>query len=87
MTLMVTASRALRRLGTISSAIRLFPTSLRDDLDTGAFWKHLTDVFGDKVSALQAELENRIGEQLTPTDRETGNCWDTFQPKETLLMM
>ena len=33
----------------------------------------LTDVFGDKVSALQAELENRLGEQLTPTDRETGN--------------
>lgn len=41
--------------------------------DTKAAWKHLTDVFGDKVSALQAELENRLGEQLTPTDRETGN--------------
>lgn len=41
--------------------------------DTKAAWKHLTDVFGDKVSALQAELENRLGEQLTPTERETGN--------------
>ena len=37
--------------------------------DTKAAWKHLTDVFGEKVSALQAELENRLGEQLTPTDR------------------
>lgn len=41
--------------------------------DTKAAWKHLTDVFGDRVSALQAELENRLGKQLTPTDRETGN--------------
>ena len=41
--------------------------------DTKAAWKHLTDVFGEKVSALQAELENRLGDQLTPTDRETGN--------------
>lgn len=41
--------------------------------DTKAAWKHLTDIFGDKVSALQAELENRLGEQLSPTERETGN--------------
>lgn len=41
--------------------------------DTKAAWKHLTDVFGEKVSALQAELENRLGNELTPTERETGN--------------
>lgn len=40
---------------------------------TKAAWKHLTDVFGDKVSALQSELEGRLEKELTPTDRETGN--------------
>lgn len=41
--------------------------------DTKAAWAHLTSVFGDKVSALQNELEGRLGEMTTPTDRETGN--------------
>ena len=41
--------------------------------DTKAAWEHLTSVFGDKVSALQNELEGRLGEMATPTDRETGN--------------
>lgn len=49
------------------------PADIDHFKDTKAAWKHLTDVFGDKVSALQAELENRLGEQLTPTERETGN--------------
>lgn len=49
------------------------PSDVDHFKDTKAAWKHLTDVFGDKVSALQAELENRLGEQLTPTERETGN--------------
>lgn len=41
--------------------------------DTKAAWEHLTSVFGDKVSALQNELEGRLTEMTTPTDRETGN--------------
>ena len=41
--------------------------------DTKAAWDHLTSVFGDKVSALQNELEGRMSEMMTPTDRETGN--------------
>lgn len=41
--------------------------------DTKAAWDHLTSVFGDKVSALQNEIEGRLGEMTTPTDRETGN--------------
>lgn len=41
--------------------------------DTKAAWKHLTDVFGEKVSALQNELEGRIGDMLTPTEREANN--------------
>lgn len=41
--------------------------------DTKAAWDHLTSVFGDKVSALQNELEGRLGEMTTPTERETGN--------------
>lgn len=41
--------------------------------DTKAAWDHLTSVFGDKVSALQNELEGRLTEMTTPTDRETGN--------------
>ena len=41
--------------------------------DTKAAWDHLTKVFGDKVSALQTELEGRLQNELTPTDRETGN--------------
>lgn len=41
--------------------------------DTKAAWDHLTSVFGDKVSALQNEIEGRLGEMMTPTDRETGN--------------
>lgn len=40
---------------------------------TKAAWKHLTDVFGEKVSALQKELEGRLANELTPTDRETNN--------------
>lgn len=68
----------------------LVPDKSQDDpfKDTKAAWKHLTDVFGDKVSALQAELENRIGEQLTPTDRETGNPFagdDVPESKEMTL--
>lgn len=41
--------------------------------DTKAAWDHLTSVFGEKVSALQSELEGRLGEMTTPTERETGN--------------
>lgn len=41
--------------------------------DTKAAWKHLTDVFGEKVSALQNELEGRLGDMLTPTEREVNN--------------
>lgn len=41
--------------------------------DTKAAWDHLTSVFGDKVSALQKEIEGRLTEMATPTDRETGN--------------
>lgn len=41
--------------------------------DTKDAWAHLTSVFGDKVSALQNELEGRLSEMATPTDRETGN--------------
>ena len=41
--------------------------------DTKAAWEHLTNVFGEKVSALQSELEGRLGEMTTPTERETGN--------------
>lgn len=41
--------------------------------DTKAAWAHLTSVFGDKVSALQNELEGRLEKMTTPTDRETGN--------------
>ena len=41
--------------------------------ETKAAWKHLTDVFGEKVSALQNELEGRLGNELTPTDREVSN--------------
>lgn len=41
--------------------------------DTKAAWDHLAGLFGDKITALQSELEGRLGEQLTPTERETGN--------------
>lgn len=41
--------------------------------DTKAAWKHLTDVFGEKVSALQSELEGRMDSMLTPTEREVNN--------------
>lgn len=41
--------------------------------DTKAAWDHLTSVFGDKVTALQDELEGRLGSMMTPTERETGN--------------
>lgn len=41
--------------------------------DTKAAWDHLTSVFGDRVSALQNEIEGRLTEMTTPTDRETGN--------------
>lgn len=41
--------------------------------DTKAAWDHLTSVFGDKVSALRDEIEGRLSDMTTPTDRETGN--------------
>lgn len=41
--------------------------------NTKAAWDHLTSVFGDRVSALQNEIEGRLTEMTTPTDRETGN--------------
>lgn len=41
--------------------------------DTKAAWAHLASVFGDKVTALQDELEGRLGAMMTPTERETGN--------------
>lgn len=51
-------------------------------------WAHLTDVFGEKVSALQSELEGRLDDALTPTDRETGNPYsadDVPESKEMTL--
>lgn len=41
--------------------------------DTKAAWEHLTNVFGEKVSALQSELEGRMDSMLTPTEREVNN--------------
>lgn len=50
------------------------PTKDEDPFkDTKAAWDHLASVFGDKITALQGELEGRLSGMLTPTDRETGN--------------
>lgn len=55
---------------------------------TKAAWKHLTDVFGEKVSALQNELEGRLANELTPTDREVNNPFagdDVPESKEATI--
>lgn len=52
------------------------PNPVKDEdpfKDTKAAWDHLASVFGDKVTALQGELEGRLSSMLTPTERETGN--------------
>lgn len=52
------------------------PNPVKDEdpfKDTKAAWDHLASVFGDKVTALQGELEGRLSGMLTPTERETGN--------------
>lgn len=41
--------------------------------DTKAAWDKLASIFGDKITALQSELEGRLDSALTPTDRETNN--------------
>lgn len=56
--------------------------------ETKAAWKHLTDVFGEKVSALQSELEGRLANELTPTDREVSNPFagdDVPESKEATI--
>lgn len=56
--------------------------------ETKAAWKHLTDVFGEKVSALQNELEGRLANELTPTDREVNNPFagdDVPESKEATI--
>lgn len=56
--------------------------------ETKAAWKHLTDVFGEKVSALQNELEGRLANELAPTDREVNNPFagdDVPQSKEATI--
>lgn len=52
------------------------PNPVKDEdpfKDTKAAWDHLASVFGDKVTALQGELEGRLSGMLAPTERETGN--------------
>lgn len=56
--------------------------------DTKAAWQKLTEVFGDKVSKLQTELEGRLGQALEPTDREVNNPFagdDVPESKEMKL--
>lgn len=56
--------------------------------ETKAAWKHLTDVFGERVSALQNELEGRLAGELTPTDREVNNPFagdDVPESKEATI--
>ena len=48
------------------------PNPVKDEdpfKDTKAAWDHLASVFGDKITALQGELEGRLSGMLTPTDR------------------
>lgn len=56
--------------------------------DTKAAWQKLTEVFGDKVSKLQTELEGRLGQALEPTERELNNPFagdDVPESKEMKL--
>lgn len=56
--------------------------------DTKAAWKKLTEVFGEKVSKLQTELEGRLGQSLEPTERELNNPFagdDVPESKEMKL--
>jgi len=56
--------------------------------DTKAAWQKLTEVFGEKVSKLQTELEGRLGQALEPTDRELNNPFagdDVPESKEMKL--
>lgn len=56
--------------------------------DTKAAWQKLTEVFGEKVSKLQMELEGRLGQALEPTDREVNNPFagdDVPESKEMKL--
>lgn len=56
--------------------------------DTKAAWQKLTEVFGEKVSKLQTELEGRLGQALEPTERELNNPFagdDVPESKELKL--
>lgn len=56
--------------------------------DTKEAWQKLTEVFGDKVSKLQTELEANLGQALEPTDRELNNPYagdDVPESKEMRL--
>ena len=56
--------------------------------DTKAAWQKLTEVFGEKVSKLQTELEGSLGQALEPTDRELNNPFagdDVPESKEMKL--
>lgn len=56
--------------------------------DTKAAWQKLTEVFGEKVSKLQTELEGRLGQALEPTERELNNPFagdDVPESKEMKL--
>jgi hypothetical protein len=56
--------------------------------DTKAAWQKLTEVFGEKVSKLQTELEANLGQALEPTDRELNNPYagdDVPESKEMRL--
>jgi hypothetical protein len=56
--------------------------------DTKEAWQKLTEVFGEKVSKLQSELEANLGQALEPTDRELNNPYagdDVPESKEMRL--
>lgn len=56
--------------------------------DTKEAWQKLTEVFGEKVSKLQTELEANLGQALEPTDRELNNPYagdDVPESKEMRL--
>ena len=76
--------------GNMSPGDPITPEDKENDpwAETKAAWKHLTDVFGEKVSALQNELEGRLANELTPTDREVNNPFagdDVPQSKEATI--
>lgn len=76
--------------GNMKPGDSITPEESKEDpwADTKAAWKHLTDVFGEKVSALQNELEGRLANELTPTDREVNNPFagdDVPESKEATI--